>query len=510
MRFHSILFEQLSDGGDVDVRDTPSCFRDLNLDQVLESMLDGREEYRLEAFFYSPLTTAASVLYRHETLQDLEKKEVFDTVADFSRRMRGVRAHLSRVAKLHHRYERERWFLDAAEAYVTAVSTLKEELTLRDVDSRALVGLRGYLETYVDSPDFSTFVADTQKVKDNLASVVYRVHIRGSRVEVSPYGGEPDYTPEVEQTFAKFRQGDVDDYRVHFVDRAGMNHIEARILDLVVRLNPGVFSTLDDYCARYESFLDDTVVRFEREVQFYLAYLEFIERFKTAGLPFCYPQVSSRSKDIHVHEAFDVALANTLVPGKKVVCNDFRLEGTERILVVTGANQGGKTTFARMFGQLHYLASLGYPVPGSEARLFLPDRILTHFEREEDIETLQGRLESDLVRIRDVLQRATSSSVVIMNELFNSTTVKDALVLVAAVMSQIIELDLLGVCVTFLDEIASLGESTVSMVSMVDAEDPSVRTYKVVRRPADGRAYAVALAAKYGLTYPQLKGHVTS
>ena len=92
-----------------------------------------------------------------------------------------------------------------------------------------------------------------------------------------------------------------------------MNHIGAEILDMVSRLFSDEFSALDEYCSRYAGFLDNTIRRFERELQFYLSCLDYIAAMRSAGLNFCYPEVSPHSKDTVAMATFDLALAHKLV-----------------------------------------------------------------------------------------------------------------------------------------------------------------------------------------------------
>jgi DNA mismatch repair protein MutS len=509
--FHSILFERPQDTTAAETVHAPDFFLDLNVDQIIAAVTAGKEDYRLAPFFYRPLHDTDAVLFRHEVMQDLEDARLFDDIKAFALGMRTVRDHLAELEKRYDEHQKERWFLDAVDAYADAVTRLLGDLSAGTLRSRGLRAFRDYVARYASSEPFTSLVTEAKQLEAQLSAIRYSVFIQGARVEVRHHGAEADYSAEVESTFKRFQQGAVKEYDFRFSDSLEMNHIEARILDGVARLHQDTFWKLANYRASNKEFLDPTIASFDREIQFYVAYLEYVGRFKKAGLNFSYPRLSDSGKDVYARQAFDLALAGKLIGDNRTpVCNDFYLNTPERIIVVSGPNQGGKTTFARTFGQLHYLASLGCPVPGAEAQLYLPDKIYTHFDREEHMTNLRGKLEDDIVRIHDILEAATPRSILIINEIFASTTLRDALALSKRIARTIMDLDVLCVWVTFLDELASLSEKTVSMVSTVVPDNPAQRTFKVIRQPPDGLAYALSIAKKYRLTYEMIKDRTRS
>jgi DNA mismatch repair ATPase MutS len=512
MTFSSILFRNGSDRVPDEHLVAPDFFGDLNLDQIVDAITAGKEEYDLKPFFHSPLHDIDAITWRHEIMRDMENPDLCNIVEMFAKTMRHMRAHLAQAEKLYYQRQKERWFLEAVNAYCAAVTGLIRDLSAVKFTSRGLSAFRDYMSLYGLSNRFTTLAAQTRRLMADLSALRYSILIKGPHVEVRRHAGEADYGTEIETIFAKFVQGSAREYTFTFGDSPSMNHIEAKILDLVAQLYPETFLALEKYSKDNRDFQDKAVAGFDREIQFYIAYLEHIALFKKAGLNFCFPRIVQACKEIYSDQGFDLALAGNLVGDGRasVVCNDFHLTERERIIVVSGPNQGGKTTFARTFGQLHYLASLGCPVPGRRAQLFLFDQLFTHFEREENIDNLRGKLQDDLVRVHAILERATPNSIVIMNEIFTSTALRDAILLSKQIVTEILALDLLCLWVTFVDELASLGAQTVSMVSTVVPENPAQRTYKIVRRPADGLAHAMSIAEKYRLTYAMIKERIRS
>ncbi|MGH2447928.1 MAG: MutS-related protein, partial [Chloroflexota bacterium] len=442
--FQSILYLEGECRAQQAPTEAPDYFHDINLDQIIEAVTNGRDEYALKPFFYDRLTTPEAIEYRHEVMRDLENGAAIECVKCFAGEMRRMREQIARANKLYYQYQKERWLLHAAETYCATVRGLRDRLSGLPLTSHGLLAFHDYLEAYAGSDRFTSLVAAVNDLTGGLDAIQYSMIIKDGSFTVRKYESEQDYSLKVAETFRKFQQGAVKDYRVNFRPTVEMDHIEAKVLEFVTRLHPEVFSRLDAFCARYANCADRVLVAFDREVQFYVAYLEYLTPLKVAGLAFCYPRVSAIDKNVRDDAEFDLALATKLLAqGQPTITNDLELRGKERIILVSGPNQGGKTTFARTFGQVHHLASIGCQVPGTGAQLFLFDSMFTHFERQEDSTALHGKLEDDLLRIHDILDRATSRSIIIMNEIFNSTTLQDAVFLAQKVIERVIALDAL-------------------------------------------------------------------
>ncbi len=418
--------------------------------------------------------------------------------------MAGVRDVLSTSTRLRNHWQRSRVFVDAVSGYCRGVDALETALGRSQPASRALTGFCRYIAAYRKSKTFTLLSAGADDVVAGLAAVRYTLHIKGTRVTVSPFQGEADYAQEVAAVFHRFREGAVNDYRASFLAPLEMEDVEAEVLNLVARLHPEPFGALDSYFQAHQDFVDTTVAAFEREARFYLSYLDFIQPLRAAGLPFCYPSLSHEPDGTRLVDVFDLALAHKASGeggAATVVTNDLSLGRDERRVVVTGPNSGGKTTFARAVGQVHHLASLGLPVPAREAHLVLADRIFTSFQQAEPSDLARSHLEDELVHLRHVVEQAGHRSLVVLNESLSSTTLRDASVLGQAILDRLLARGPLCVYVTFVDQLAVTGPATVSLVATVSPDNPVVRTYKLERKPPDGLAYAAALAKRYGLSY---------
>ena len=365
-------------------------------------MTAGREEYDLARYFYAPVARPGGGALPARGAARSRARPVLESVRAFAKSMRTMREHLEQARQLHDMHQRQAG--SSMRSSSTATPWRRWPASSRACGRVARIprprALPGRLRR---SDGFAALAADTRALKAELAEVSYSVHIRGSRVKVGRSRASPTEAREVQATFARFKRERVRDYRVS-VGRLG-RHEPRRGPDARAG-RPAAIRTCSrsstDHCARHAGYLDPTIATFDREVQFYLAYLEFIAPLRPpawrSAIPACPRRVARRSAP---SDAFDLALAEQARPRRRpVVCNDFHLDRP-------GADpRRHRPEPGRQDDVRAHVRPAALPrqpraarCPARDAQLFLPDRIFTHFEREEDIDDLRGKLEDELVRI---------------------------------------------------------------------------------------------------------------
>jgi Mismatch repair ATPase (MutS family) len=504
MGYHSILFNSAKTQKNIQ---TPELFVDLNIDQIIRKILSGKEEYNLDEFYYRSLQDISEVNYRLEIMKDMESADLFNDIVDFCGKMKKFREYLDFSKKAHNIYQSQKWFLDAASLYCKNITSLHCSLLTKEIHSSGLLSFNNWLSSYINSDHFKRLCFETDDLNNVFESIKYCLKVERGKVTVDCDVYQEDYCESLNKTFENINDAEYD-FPISFFTDFEMRVLETKVLEILRNDNNMAFNKLEEYCKNNMDFPDRTICDFDREIQFYVSYLDYIRKLKNKGYKFTYPVMSSE-KRITVEGGYDLALACKNLDSENVVVqNNFNLENSKCIYIITGPNQGGKTTFARAIGQILYLASIGCPVPCIKAELFLFDRIFTHFSKEESLCNNAGRLKEELVRLKPIMTEVTENSIVIINELFASTTSYDAYTMGKKVLEHFIIKDSICLYVTHIYELAGISSKTVSLVAAVHSENDGIRTYKITKKPADGCAYANSIVEKYNLTYSKIKERI--
>ena len=175
--------------------------------------------------------------------------------------------------------------------------------------------------------------------------------------------------------------------------------------------------------AQSADHIDNFLKMLRIELAFYIGCLNLYDQLVQMGEPTAFPEPAAAEKRrCSFQGLYDVCLALTMK--QKIVGNHADADGKDMV-VVTGANQGGKSTFLRSIGLAQLMMQCGMFVPAERFGANLCNGLFTHYKREEDAAMESGKLDEELSRMSDIVDHVKPDDLILFNESFAATNERE-------------------------------------------------------------------------------------
>lgn len=476
----------------------PDFYEDLNLNQIIEwiRMVWGGD---VTSYYYYFPADAECQEYRRAILQDIKREGLYQELKTFNETVKLWREAQGKKEKVEMKLQKASWHIQEIGYYCDAFEQLYRVLEARNLQAQGLLALRAYLKEYIASEGFLALQEKVNYLRTEIAKIRFTLHYVNDRVIVRQEECEGTYDAFLSQCFSEHNSC----LRNPFGLELDLTALEIELLKIYEKNSPDLFKEMGRFYKKNQRYAEKKFVRFVSEIGFYLSFLCFEQMMEAKGHVFATP-TTIEDRELSAQGLYDLALACVnFGKDKAVISNDMEYREAERFFVVTGPNQGGKTTFARSLGQLIYFGKMGLDVPAVSANLHYFEDILTHFSVEESVETGRGKLKEELRRLAPMMAEECGNCFIIINELFTTAANYDACIMGKRVLEHFIGLGCRGIYVTHLKELSEAHPQVVSMRAMLDEQ--RIQSFKIVRSAADDAACAINQVNKYRLTYEQLK-----
>jgi len=517
MGFQSILFGSTEPNLKQDI---PEFFKDLQLDYLIEKILEQTKGYKTTyPYFYTFPGSAQLITYRQQICKDMESEELCTVLQRFCRRMAESRKIYNLSLESKGDVASATYHLKAATLYREAMLKLQEELepVKNGFSSDGMKEFAIYIKEELDRQDASGFSEALALANEFFSELKFTLSMDPDKLVVreekeaakkrekktkEPVG---NYFEDLAKLLGVEAEEQYLAMKDIFPDPLKISTLEHVIVGILKKSKPKVFTEINGFKSKFPEIYSKVLLNFEEEVQFYLSFQEFKKRTLRMGYPMSAPELSEDG-GFSGREVYDIALVWKQEQNDyTVVANNFSMKNHPCFFVVTGPNQGGKTTFARSVGQAVYFSLMGLPVNAESLCMPMFNGISTHFEAEETLQSNSGKLKEEISRLVPMMKNdCNRNSFVILNELFTTATTHDALIMGRKVMETFLERECYGIYVTHIQELAEEADNIISLVAQLEPGEEGKRSFRLLPMKAQGYGYSDALVKKFHLEYDEI------